>query len=42
MMVLVPVKRVVDDNVKIRVRGDGSGVEPANVKTSMHPFEEIQ
>jgi electron transfer flavoprotein beta subunit len=39
--VLVPVKRVVDYNVKIRVRADGSGVELANVKMSMNPFDEI-
>jgi electron transfer flavoprotein beta subunit len=41
MKVLVPVKRVVDFNVKIRVRPDGSGVELANVKMSMNPFDEI-
>ncbi|MEK1888779.1 MAG: electron transfer flavoprotein subunit beta/FixA family protein [Phyllobacterium sp.] len=41
MKVLVPVKRVVDYNVKIRVKGDGSGVELANVKMSMNPFDEI-
>jgi electron transfer flavoprotein beta subunit len=41
MKVLVPVKRVVDFNVKIRVRTDGSGVELANVKMSMNPFDEI-
>jgi len=41
MKVLVPVKRVVDYNVKIRVRSDGSGVELANVKMSMNPFDEI-
>jgi electron transfer flavoprotein beta subunit len=41
MKVLVPVKRVVDYNVKIRVRPDGSGVELANVKMSMNPFDEI-
>ena len=41
MKVLVPVKRVVDYNVKIRVKGDGSGVELANVKISMNPFDEI-
>jgi len=41
MRVLVPVKRVVDYNVKIRVKGDGSGVELANVKMSMNPFDEI-
>jgi electron transfer flavoprotein beta subunit len=39
--VLVPVKRVVDYNVKIRVKADGSGVELANVKMSMNPFDEI-
>jgi hypothetical protein len=41
MKVLVPVKRVVDYNVKIRVKNDGSGVELANVKLSMNPFDEI-
>ena len=41
MKVLVPVKRVVDYNVKVRVRPDGSGVETANVKMSMNPFDEI-
>jgi len=41
MKVLVPVKRVVDYNVKIRLKGDGSGVELANVKMSMNPFDEI-
>jgi len=41
MKVLVPVKRVVDFNVKVRVRPDGSGVELANVKMSMNPFDEI-
>ena len=41
MKVLVPVKRVVDYNVKIRVKPDGSGVETANVKMSMNPFDEI-
>jgi electron transfer flavoprotein beta subunit len=41
MKVLVPVKRVVDYNVKIRVRPDGSGVELTNVKMSMNPFDEI-
>jgi electron transfer flavoprotein beta subunit len=41
MKVLVPVKRVVDYNVKIRVKADGSGVETANVKMSMNPFDEI-
>src|ERR1700758_3030039 len=38
---LVPVKRVVDFNVKVRVKGDGSGVELSNVKMSMNPFDEI-
>ena len=41
MKVLVAVKRVVDYNVKIRVKADGSGVELANVKMSMNPFDEI-
>ena len=41
MKILVPVKRVVDYNVKIRVKQDGSGVELANVKMSMNPFDEI-
>ena len=41
MKVLVPVKRVIDYNVKIRVAADGSGVETANVKMSMNPFDEI-
>jgi len=41
LKILVPVKRVVDYNVKIRVRPDGSGVELANVKMSMNPFDEI-
>ena len=41
MKVLVPVKRVVDFNVKIRVKPDGAGVELANVKMSMNPFDEI-
>ena len=41
MKVLVPVKRVVDYNVKIRVKPDGSGVDLANVKMSMNPFDEI-
>jgi electron transfer flavoprotein beta subunit len=41
MKILVPVKRVVDYNVKIRVRPDGSGVDTANVKMSMNPFDEI-
>ena len=42
MKVLVPVKRVVDYNVKVRVKSDGSGVELANVKMSMNPFDEIE
>ena len=41
MKILVPIKRVVDYNVKIRVKPDGSGVELANVKMSMNPFDEI-
>jgi len=41
MKVLVPVKRVIDYNVKVRVKGDGSGVDLANVKMSMNPFDEI-
>jgi electron transfer flavoprotein beta subunit len=41
MKILVPVKRVVDYNVKIRLKADGSGVETANVKMSMNPFDEI-
>ncbi len=41
MKVLVPVKRVVDYNVKVRVKSDGSGVDLANVKMSMNPFDEI-
>ena len=41
MRILVPVKRVVDYNVKIRVKADGSGVELSNVKMSMNPFDEI-
>lgn len=41
MKILVPVKRVVDYNVKVRVKSDGSGVELANVKMSMNPFDEI-
>jgi electron transfer flavoprotein beta subunit len=41
MKILVPVKRVVDYNVKVRVKADGSGVDTANVKMSMNPFDEI-
>ncbi|HTM76018.1 MAG TPA: electron transfer flavoprotein subunit beta/FixA family protein, partial [Devosia sp.] len=40
MKILVPVKRVVDANVKIRVKPDGSGVDTANVKMAMNPFDE--
>src|SRR5574344_572900 len=39
--ILVPVKRVIDYNVKVRVKADGSGVDLANVKMSMNPFDEI-
>ena len=41
MKILVPVKRVVDYNIKVRIKSDGSGVELANVKMSMNPFDEI-
>jgi len=41
MKILVPIKRVVDYNVKVRVKADGSGVDTANVKMSMNPFDEI-
>jgi electron transfer flavoprotein beta subunit len=41
MKILVPVKRVVDFNVKVRVKADGTGIETANVKMSMNPFDEI-
>ena len=41
MKIMVPVKRVVDYNVKVRVKADGSGVDVANVKMSMNPFDEI-
>ena len=41
MKILVPVKRVIDYNVKVRVKADESGVELANVKMSMNPFDEI-
>ena len=41
MKVLVPVKRVVDYNVKVRVKSDSTGVDIANVKMSMNPFDEI-
>src|ERR1700759_4026448 len=41
MKILIPVKRVVDYNVKVRVKADGSGIETAGVKMSMNPFDEI-
>ena len=41
MKILVPVKRVIDYNVKVRVKPDQSGVELANVKMAMNPFDEI-
>ena len=41
MKILVPIKRVIDFNVKIRVKADGSGIETANIKMSMNPFDEI-
>ena len=41
MKILVPVKRVVDFNVKVRVKADGTGVDLANVKMAMNPFDEI-
>ena len=41
MKILVPVKRVIDFNVNIRIKADGSGVETNNVKMSMNPFDEI-
>ena len=41
MKILTPIKRVIDYNVKARVRSDGSGVDLANVKMSMNPFDEI-
>lgn len=41
MKILVPIKRVIDYNVKVRVKSDGSGVDLANVKMSMNPFDEI-
>ena len=41
MKILVPVKRVVDYNVRIRIKPDGNGVETDNVKMSMNPFDEI-
>src|SRR6202789_2032460 len=41
MKIIVPVKRVVDYNVKVRVKSDGSGMETAGVKMSMNPFDEI-
>src|SRR3954469_12912350 len=41
MRLIVPIKRVIDFNVKVRVKPDGSGVDTANVKMSMNPFDEI-
>ncbi|HCP00299.1 MAG TPA: electron transfer flavoprotein subunit beta, partial [Rhodospirillaceae bacterium] len=41
MKLLIPVKRVIDYNVKVRVKSDGTGVETSNVKMSMNPFDEI-
>src|SRR5512139_4248056 len=41
LKILVPVKRVIDYNVKVRVKADGTGVDLANVKMSMNPFDEI-
>ena len=41
MKILVPVKRVIDYNVKVRVKTDGSGVDLSNIKMSMNPFDEI-
>ncbi|MEG0224663.1 MAG: electron transfer flavoprotein subunit beta/FixA family protein, partial [Comamonas sp.] len=41
MKIIVPVKRVVDYNVKVRVKSDGTGVDIASVKMSMNPFDEI-
>lgn len=41
MKVLVPIKRVIDHNVKVRVKPDGTGIDLANVKMSMNPFDEI-
>jgi len=41
MKILIPVKRVVDYNVKVRIKSDNSGVDIANVKMSMNPFDEI-
>ena len=41
MKILVPIKRVIDFNVKVRVKADASGVETSNVKMSMNPFDEI-
>jgi len=42
LKILVPVKRVIDYNVKVRVKADGTGVDLANVKMSMNPFDEIR
>src|SRR2546430_17601278 len=41
MKLIVPIKRVIDFNVKVRVKPDGSGVDTSNVKMSMNPFDEI-
>ena len=41
MKLLVPIKRVIDHNIKVRIKADGSGVELANIKMSMNPFDEI-
>src|SRR5258707_7265507 len=41
MKIIVPIKRVLDSNVKVRVKADGSGVELGNAKMSMNPFDEI-
>jgi len=41
MKILVPVKRVVDFNIKVRVRSDGAGVDLAHIKMAMNPFDEI-
>ena len=41
MKILVPVKRVIDYNVKVRVKSDGSGIDLSNIKMSMNPFDEI-
>ena len=41
MKIIAPIKRLIDHNVKVRVKADGSGVDLANVKMSMNPFDEI-